>query len=254
MVIFITLAAAGGFGKPGASAPAGTLWPTLKQPSQRVSRGGVALRARSHSSGACLPCSDVAGPLGRAHFFLCQTSTHPCCALPSVHLGLFLGHLLWQGLTAGSLWKDHLFPWLPLPPSHPAAAGPSLQRLTQPATFLPPSMRASGHSIRGTFPPRKLVTVLTASVDALSSFPLGYKIAFSSGSCISPPRPPAILMEMGFRDSDSKEGRFPASQEMATPCCSSELTSLHVPETFTHAGACYVAGPRVCLWPACCAW
>ena len=43
----------------------------------------------------------------------------------------------------------------PLPPSHPAAAGPSLQRLTQPATFLPPCMGAAG-SVRGTFPPNLL--------------------------------------------------------------------------------------------------
>ena len=56
-------------------------------------------------------------------------------------------------------------------------------------------------------------------------------------------------MEMGFGDSDSKEGRFPDSQEMATPRCSSDLTSLHVPETFTCQG---LLGERsLCMSVAC---
>lgn len=75
----------------------------------------------------------------------------------------------------------------PLPPSHPATAGPSLQRLTQPASS---SLRAWGPQAQcKRHVSSQLVTVLTASVDALSSLPLGYKIAFPLSSCISPPRP-----------------------------------------------------------------
>ena len=60
-------------------------------------------------------------------------------------------------------------------------------------------------------------------------------------------------MEMGFGDSDSKEGRFPDSQEMATPPprprCSSDLTSLHVPETFTCQGL--LCERSLCMSVAC---
>ena len=145
LVIVITIAAAGGFGKPGASAPAGSpvAHTETAQPEGEWRRSGSPGLVTQLS--ACLPCSDVAGPLGRAHFFLCQTScTPPCWVLPSVHLGLFLGHLLWQRLTAGSLWKDHLFPRLPPPSLPPCRCRPSIQRLTQPATFLPPCMGAAG--------------------------------------------------------------------------------------------------------------
>ena len=55
LVIVITIAAAGGFGKPGASLQQVFLWPTLKQPSQRASGGGVALWGWSHSSARVSP-------------------------------------------------------------------------------------------------------------------------------------------------------------------------------------------------------
>lgn len=135
-------------------------------------------------------------------------------------------------------------------PSHPAAAGPSLQRLTRPATFPPlctgPQAQCKRHVSS------QLVTLLTASVDALSSLLLGYKIAFPLSSCISPPRPtppPLSLWKWGFGDSDSKEGRFPDSQEMATPHCSSDLTSLHVRETVTRRGL--LRGRFSCVSVAC---
>lgn len=208
-----------GFGKPGDRLQQVLLCQPRgqKQPSQRVSR-------RSGSPGlvtqlrACLPCSDVAGPLGRAHFFLCQTCAPPLLRSSSVHLGLFLGHLLWQGLTAGELVEgppvSHGSPSL----LHPAAAGPVSAAPTQ-LLHVPPSFhggpRAQYKSIF-VFPPQLCYSA--PSVDALSNFPLGSQDCFSSSSCISPPRPPQLfLWKWGFRDSDSREPRFvPTSQEMAT--------------------------------------
>lgn len=189
LVIVITIAAAGAFGKPGALLQQVFLWPTLKQtqPEGEWRRSGSLGLVTQLS--ACLPCSDVAGPLGRAHFLLCQTScTTPCCALPSVHLGLFLGHLLWQGLTARELVEGPPVPSAPpsLPPTLPLPAPVSSGSHSPPRS----SLRAWGPQAQcKRHVSSQLVTVLTASVDALSSLPLGYKIAFPLSSCISPPRP-----------------------------------------------------------------
>lgn len=80
--------------------------------------------AQSHSSPRVSPCSDVWGPLGRAHFFLCKTSRTPHCVLPSVHLGLFLGQLLCQGLMAWELVKGPPVPMAVPAPSLPTPTAP----------------------------------------------------------------------------------------------------------------------------------
>lgn len=84
------------------------------------------------------------------------------------------------GRTTCSLGSPHLPPTLPLPA--PVSSG----------SHSPPrsSLRAWGPQAQcKRHVSSQLVTVLTASVDALSSLPLGYKIAFPLSSCISPPRP-----------------------------------------------------------------
>lgn len=121
--------------QPGGSAGLGVriqqvpLGPRLEQHSQRAGGEGGAPPARSHSSPRVSLRSDVWGPLGRAHFFLCKTARTPHCALPSVHLGLFLGQLLCQGLMAWELVKGPPVPIAPplppLPPPTPTVPAPA---------------------------------------------------------------------------------------------------------------------------------
>lgn len=59
--------------------------------------GGSGSPWLSHIARLVSPVLRCVVPIRRAHFFLCKTSHPPCCALPSVHLGLFLGQLLCQG-------------------------------------------------------------------------------------------------------------------------------------------------------------
>lgn len=115
--------------------------------SQTAGGEGVAHWGSVTQLTACLP---VWGPLRRVCFFLCKTSRIPRCAPPSVHLGLFLGQLLCQGLMARE--RTTCSHRCPLPSSlPPSSASPSLQLLTHQTTFLP-LLRCRGHTERGTFP------------------------------------------------------------------------------------------------------
>ena len=129
----------GGFEKPGALAPAGAPMAHTETTQPAGEWKGSGSPGLGHTAPRVSPLLRCGRPIRQSSFLSLPNIMHPpCCAPPSVHLGLFLGHLLCQGLTAGELVEGPPVPTAPRSlPSHPAAAGPSLQRLTGPATFLP---------------------------------------------------------------------------------------------------------------------
>lgn len=72
VAIVLTIAAARGFGKPGDLDPTGS--PVAHTGAAQPRGEGVARRGSATQPSACLPRADVRSPLGRAHFFLGQTS------------------------------------------------------------------------------------------------------------------------------------------------------------------------------------
>ena len=129
VAIVITIAGARGFGKPGDLDPTGSPVAHTGAAHPRGERrgsGSPGLRHTAQRVSALLRCP---GPISQSSFLSRPNITQPSrCALPSVHLGLFLGHLLCQELMAGELVKGS-----PVPMAPPAPFPPT-PRLSAPAS------------------------------------------------------------------------------------------------------------------------